>query len=141
MGQPVAGNPTQFMMERAFEAAGLDWRYLTLEVAPEHLAAAVQGMKAMGFRGGNFTIPHKIAVIPYLDGLSSAAELIGAVNCVHLEERGSCWARTPTEKASSNRCARSRTRLAKKSSCWAPAGPLGPSPSRSGWLGQPKSPS
>jgi shikimate dehydrogenase len=83
MGQPVAGNPTQFMMERAFEAEGLDWRYLTLEVPPDTLAEAVRGMKAMGFRGGNFTIPHKVAVIQFLDGLSQAAELMGAVNCVH----------------------------------------------------------
>jgi len=83
MGQPVAGNPTQFMMERAFAAANLDWRYLTLEVSPENLAAAVQGMRAMGFRGGNFTIPHKVTVIQHLDGLSQAAELMGAVNCIN----------------------------------------------------------
>ncbi|MDP6554817.1 MAG: shikimate dehydrogenase [Pirellulaceae bacterium] len=83
MGQPVAGNPTQFMMERAFAAAGLDWRYLTLEVGPEDLPAGVAGMQAMGFRGGNFTIPHKVAVIAHLDGLSEAAELMGAVNCIH----------------------------------------------------------
>ena len=83
MGQPVKGNPTQFMMEKAFAAAGLDWRYLTLEVMPERLAAAMQGMRAMGFRGGNFTIPHKVAVIQHLDGLSPAAELMGAVNCVN----------------------------------------------------------
>lgn len=83
MGQPVAGNPTQFMMERAFAAAKLDWRYLTLEVSPEKLADAVRGMRAMGFQGGNFTIPHKVAVLPLLDGLSPSAELMGAVNCVH----------------------------------------------------------
>ncbi len=83
MGQPVAGNPTQFMMERAFAAAKLDWRYLTLEVPPEKLADAVRGMRAMGFRGGNFSIPHKVAVLALLDGLSPAAELMGAVNCVH----------------------------------------------------------
>ena len=83
MGQPVAGNPTQFMMERAFAAAGLDWRYLTLEVPPEKLADAVKGLRAMGFRGGNFTLPHKVAVIPYLDELSEAAKLMGAVNCVN----------------------------------------------------------
>jgi shikimate dehydrogenase len=82
MGQPVAGNPTQFMMERAFAAAGLDWRYLTLEVPPGNLADAVRGMRAMGFRGGNFTIPHKVAVLEYLDELSEAAALMGAVNCV-----------------------------------------------------------
>jgi shikimate dehydrogenase len=83
LGQPVAGNPTQFMMERAFAAAGLDWRYLTLEVPPENLGEAVRGMKALGFKGGNFTIPHKVAVIPLLDRLSEAAELMGAVNCIN----------------------------------------------------------
>ena len=83
MGQPVAGNPTQFMMEKAFIAAGMDWRYLTLEVTPQNLADAVRGMRAMGFRGGNFTVPHKVTVIEHLDGLSPAAELMGAVNCVN----------------------------------------------------------
>jgi shikimate dehydrogenase len=81
-GQPVAGNPTQFMMERAFAAARLDWRYLTLEVSPEKLVDAVRGLRAMGFRGGNLTIPHKVAVIPFLDRLSPAAEMMGAVNCL-----------------------------------------------------------
>jgi shikimate dehydrogenase len=83
MGQPVAGNPTQFMMEKAFAAAGLDWRYLTLEIPAKKLADAMQGLRAMGFKGANFTIPHKVAVIPYLDELSPAAELMGAVNCVN----------------------------------------------------------
>jgi len=83
MGQPVSGNPTQYMMEKAFAAAGLDWRYLTLEVAPDKLAAAMQGMRAMGFKGANFTIPHKVAVLQFLDELSPAAELMGAVNCVN----------------------------------------------------------
>ena len=86
MGQPVAGNPTEFMMERAFAAAQLDWRYLTCEVPPENLASAVQGMRAMGFRGGNFTIPHKVAVIQYLDELSESAKLMGAVNCVNVKD-------------------------------------------------------
>ena len=77
MGQPVAGNPTQYMMEKAFERAGLDWRYLTLEIPPANLAAAMGGFRAMGFRGGNFTIPHKVAVIQFLDDLSEAARLMG----------------------------------------------------------------
>lgn len=83
LGQPVAGNPTQYMMEKAFAAAGLDWRYLTCEVPPEKLADAMKGMRALGFKGANFTIPHKVTVIEYLDGLSPAAELMGAVNCVN----------------------------------------------------------
>jgi shikimate dehydrogenase len=82
-GQPVAGNPTQYMMERAFDHHDLDWRYLTLEVPPEHLADAVRGMRAMGFRGGNITKPHKVEVLKYLDASSEAAGLMGAVNCIH----------------------------------------------------------
>lgn len=81
-GQPVAENPTQAMVEAAFRHHGLDWRYLTIEVAPERLGAAVAGARAMGFRGFNCTIPHKVAVIPFLDGLGESAALMGAVNCV-----------------------------------------------------------
>ena len=81
-GQPVAENPTQAMVEAAFRHHGLDWRYLTIEVAPAALAAAVAGARAMGFRGFNVTIPHKVAVVAHLDGLGASAELIGAVNCV-----------------------------------------------------------
>ncbi len=81
-GFPVAENPTQAMVEPAFRAMGLDWRYLTLEVRPENLAAAVAGARAFGFRGFNCTIPHKVAVIQHLDGLGESAALMGAVNCV-----------------------------------------------------------
>ncbi len=82
-GQPVAGNPTQYMMEKAFAQVGLDWRYLTLEVAPDDLGDAVRGMRAMGFKGCNLTIPHKVEVLKYLDRTSEAATLMGAVNCVN----------------------------------------------------------
>ncbi len=85
-GQPVAGNPTQYIIEKALAAAGLDWRYLTLEVSPDNLADAIRGMRAMGFRGGNITAPHKINVIPLLDDLSEAARLMGAVNCVYRDD-------------------------------------------------------
>jgi shikimate dehydrogenase len=81
-GQPVSENPTQAMVEAAFRHHGLDWRYLTIEVAPADLPAAVAGARAMGFRGFNCTIPHKLAVIPHLDGLGDSAALMGAVNCV-----------------------------------------------------------
>ncbi len=81
-GQPVAENPTQCMMEAAYNDCGLEWRYLTIEVAPENLEQAVGGLRAMGFRGANLTIPHKVAVIQYLDGISDAAAMMGAVNCI-----------------------------------------------------------
>ncbi len=82
LGKPIAENPTQYMMEAAFRHHGLEWRYLSLEVEPEGLADAVKGARAMGFRGFNCTIPHKVAVIEHLDGLGESAELMGAVNCV-----------------------------------------------------------
>jgi shikimate dehydrogenase len=85
-GQPVAGNPTQYMMEKAFAQAGLDWRYLSFEVPPESLGDAVRGMRAFGFRGGNVTRPHKVAVIEFLDRLSEAAAMMGAVNCIVRDE-------------------------------------------------------
>lgn len=81
-GYPVAENPTQAMVEAAYRAQGLDWRYLTLEVRPEALADAVRGARAIGLRGFHCTIPHKVAVIEHLDGLAESARVMGAVNCV-----------------------------------------------------------
>ncbi len=81
-GQPVAENPTQVMIEAAYRRHGLEWRYLTIEVAPKDLGDAVRGFRAMNFAGGNLTIPHKVAVIEHLDGLTEAAKKIEAVNCL-----------------------------------------------------------
>tara|TARA_B100000989_G_scaffold130865_1_gene97167 strand:- start:1039 stop:1890 length:852 start_codon:yes stop_codon:yes gene_type:complete len=81
-GQPISENPTQVMVEAAYHHHNLDWRYLTIEVGPNDLEAAVQGAKVMGFQGFNCTIPHKVKVIDYLDGLGESASLMGAVNCV-----------------------------------------------------------
>jgi shikimate dehydrogenase len=81
-GQPVAENPTIVMQEAGFKALGLNWRYLNLEVAPKDLAVAMKGLRAMNFRGINLTIPHKVAVLKYLDDIAEDAKLIGAVNTV-----------------------------------------------------------
>ena len=82
LGQPVAENPTGVMQEAAFAAVGLNWRYLTIEVAPANLAEAMRGVRAMGFRGINLTIPHKVAVMEHLDEIAAEARIIGAVNTV-----------------------------------------------------------
>jgi shikimate dehydrogenase len=81
-GHPVAENPTQVMVEAAYRHHGIFERYLTIEVFPEDLGAAVAGARAMRFDGFNLTIPHKVAVIEHLDGLGESARVIGAVNCV-----------------------------------------------------------
>ena len=82
MSQGAAGNPTVTVMEAAFAHHDLHWRYVNMEVTPENLGAAVRGAKAMGFRGFNCSLPHKVAVIPHLDGLGESAGIMGAVNCV-----------------------------------------------------------
>lgn len=82
MSQGAAGNPTVAMIEAAFAHHGLHWRYINMEVTPEDLGTAVRGAKAMGFRGFNCSLPHKVKVIPHLDGLGESASLMGAVNCV-----------------------------------------------------------
>ncbi len=87
-GDPVDENPTGIMQEAAFQAVGLDWRYLTLKVTPAGLADAMAGMRAMHFRGINLTIPHKVAVLPLLDEVAPDAALIGAVNTVRRD--GDC---------------------------------------------------
>lgn len=82
MSEGAAGNPTVAMMEAAFAHHGLDWRYINMEVTPENLGNAVRGARAMGFRGFNCSLPHKVTVIQYLDGLGQSADVMQAVNCV-----------------------------------------------------------
>jgi shikimate dehydrogenase len=84
-GHPVAENPTIVMQEVAFAALGLNWRYLTIEVYPQDLAEAVKGLRAFNMRGINLTIPHKVAVLKYLDEVAPDARLMGAVNTVRRE--------------------------------------------------------
>jgi shikimate dehydrogenase len=72
----------------AFAALGLDYAYVPLPVAPELVGDAVRGLRALGFRGANVTIPHKAAVIPHLDWLEHDAALAEAVNTIVVEDDG-----------------------------------------------------
>lgn len=85
LGQPVAENPTGVMQEAGFAALNLNWRYLTIEVPPGKLAEAMTGVRAFGMQGINLTIPHKVAVMQYLDEIALEARVIGAVNTVRRE--------------------------------------------------------
>lgn len=82
LSQGAAGNPTVAMLEAAFLHHGINARYINMEVTPENLADAVKGLRASGYQGFNLSMPHKVAVIPLLDGLGESAAAIGAVNCV-----------------------------------------------------------
>jgi shikimate dehydrogenase len=69
-------------MEAAYAHAGLDVRYINCEVPPERLEDAVRGAIGMGWLGFNCSIPHKVAILDYLDAMAPSAGIIGAVNCV-----------------------------------------------------------
>lgn len=64
----------------------IDGAYVPLAVAPDRLEAAVRGLLALGFAGANVTIPHKEAVIPFLDAIDPAAARIGAVNTIVVQD-------------------------------------------------------
>ncbi|MGI9543624.1 MAG: shikimate dehydrogenase [Cyclobacteriaceae bacterium] len=81
-GFPVWDNPTEAMVEAAFAHHGMKFRYVTTDVPAEKLKEAFEGVKAMGYKGFNCTIPHKVSIIQHLDGLGESAELMQAVNCV-----------------------------------------------------------
>lgn len=85
-GNPVDENPTVVTIEAGFKALDMDWRYTTMQVLPEDLETAVKALKALHFKGTHITIPHKVEVLKYLDEISPAAQLIGAVNTVYLRD-------------------------------------------------------
>ncbi|CAM4207565.1 shikimate dehydrogenase [Streptococcus penaeicida] len=79
---PIRHSLSPKMHNEAFAKLGLDYAYLAFEVGNEELKDAVQGIRALGIRGSNVSMPNKQAIIPYLDEISPAAELVGAVNTV-----------------------------------------------------------
>jgi shikimate dehydrogenase len=82
-GHPVAENPGAVIQEAAFADLGLErWHFLTIDVDPADLPAAIQGLKAFKMRGINCTIPHKIEVLKHLDAVAPSARIIGAVNTI-----------------------------------------------------------
>ncbi len=85
IGWPVSHSLSPAMHNAAAEALGLDYAYLPLPVHPDKVADAIRGLAALGFRGVNVTIPHKLAVMPLLDEIDPAAEAIGAVNTIVID--------------------------------------------------------
>ena len=82
LGSPVAHSISPMMHNESFRLLGLDYAYLAFDVDLEHLKIAVDGLKTMNCRGFNCTMPHKTLVCEYVDHMSDAAKLIGAVNTV-----------------------------------------------------------
>jgi shikimate dehydrogenase len=82
IANPVAGNPTQYLVEQAFGQKGLDWRFMSFEVEPAQLADAIRGLRALGFLGVKIGEPFHETAVEHLDELTEAARRCGSVNCV-----------------------------------------------------------
>lgn len=81
-GDPIAHSKSPLMLNRAFAEKGLNAAYAAFHIKPGTLRDAVNGIRALGFRGVNVTIPHKLEVMDYLDHVDEHALAIGAVNTI-----------------------------------------------------------
>ena len=94
IGYPVSHSISPPMHNAGFAELGLDWAYIPLPVPTEpksRVSEAVHGLRALGLRGCNVTVPHKQKVIPYIERLSTAVEAIGSVNTIRIEEDGTLF--------------------------------------------------
>ncbi len=73
------------MHNAVLRTLGLNWCYVPLPVRPGTVGDAIRGMVALGFRGINVTVPHKRAVMPFLDEVAPEATAVGAVNTIVVE--------------------------------------------------------
>lgn len=86
IGYPVAHSLSPRMHNAAFAADGLDYVYVPMQVHPSRLPEAVEGLRALGFRGFNITMPHKQAIVSLLDEMDTTARLANAVNTVVIDD-------------------------------------------------------
>lgn len=85
-GHPVSHSQSPMMHNAAFAQMGLGFAYVAFDVDPADLEDAVRGIRALGLKGINVTIPHKVAIMPMLDEIDPLAKRIGAVNTVVIND-------------------------------------------------------
>ncbi|MCD9023052.1 shikimate dehydrogenase [Cohnella silvisoli] len=82
IGDPIRHSKSPIMLNRAFREKGINGAYAAFHVTPGQLEQAISGVRGLGFRGLNVTIPHKIEVMAFLDEISEGARAAGAVNTI-----------------------------------------------------------
>ncbi len=82
MAYPIRHSSSPAMQNEAFAKMGFDYAYLAFEVDNDNLEDAIRSIRALKMRGSNVSMPNKTVVHKYLDHLSPAAELTGAVNTI-----------------------------------------------------------
>lgn len=88
LASPAAGNPSQYLFERAVAAAGLDWQVITCDVSPERVGEAVAGAAALGFRGCIVSGPLRRAVLGLVPAASPTARFAGGVGMLERTAEG-----------------------------------------------------
>ena len=86
IGSPVGHSGSPAMYNYSFEKLGLDYAYVAFDVKEEGVKAALDGMRLFNMRGMNVTMPDKVEAARYMDELSPAAKIIGAVNTIVNED-------------------------------------------------------
>ena len=86
IGHPVEHSFSPPMHNAAFKKLAMDYVYTAFDVNPKNLEHAIAGAQALGIKGFNVTIPHKIEVMKYLDEIDDVASLIGAVNTIDFKD-------------------------------------------------------
>jgi shikimate dehydrogenase len=81
-GNPISHSRSPLMLNRAFQVNGINAAYAAFHIEPGTLKAAIEGIRALRFRGVNVTIPYKVEVMSYLDEIDEGARVIGAVNTI-----------------------------------------------------------
>ena len=89
MGWPVAHSRSPLIHNYWLQKYGLAGSYVQLAVQPDQLAVALSGLAAMGFKGCNVTIPHKIEALGLIRSADANARRVGAVNTVVVQPDGS----------------------------------------------------
>ena len=82
IGSPVGHSGSPAMYNYSFEKLGLDYAYVAFDVKEDKVKDAIEAMKTFHMRGCNVTMPDKVEAVKYMDALSPAAQIIGAVNTI-----------------------------------------------------------
>ncbi|PDV99856.1 shikimate dehydrogenase [Candidatus Chloroploca asiatica] len=88
IGDPVAHSRSHLMHNAALTHLGLAMRYEAVHTPAAELAARIAALRGAEYLGANITLPHKQAVIPFLDGIDELAAQIGAVNTIYKSSAG-----------------------------------------------------
>lgn len=87
-GHPIKHSKSPLMHNAVIEKLGLNYVYTAFDIKPEELGEAVKGLRALGIKGANITIPHKESVVKYLDYTTEEAKHIGSVNTLYYDDEG-----------------------------------------------------